>query len=160
MLDEDLLNKYQSLCFIIIAKQEYKIKFNINHYELFQKRSDFEFVIYDGSVEQDQMLTSSNWFLRKDSVQTKDHHIATIVIRKRSIKPIEISDDVLGHLDFNQTHREIRRREIDSMVLNITWLASLCPDDQMLCGGHFETKCYTKEQRCDGKQKLSCLVAF
>ncbi|CAF1117896.1 unnamed protein product [Adineta ricciae] len=150
LLDEALLNKYQSLCFIIIAKQEYKIKLNVNHDELFQKRSDLEFLIYDGSVEQDQILTSSNWFLRKDIIQTKNHHIATIIIRKRSVKPIEINDDAPAHLEFNQTYRTIRRREIDSMVLNITWLTSLCPDDQMLCGGHFETKCYTKEQRCDG----------
>ncbi|UJR37610.1 hypothetical protein I4U23_030307 [Adineta vaga] len=151
LLNKDLLNKNQSLCLIIIAKEEYKIKFISNQYEFFKQRSDLEMIIYDGSEEQNQILTSSNWLLKKETIQTKDNHIATIVIRKHSIKPISIiSDDVLGYLDSNKTHRYIQRRDINSLVLNITWITSICPDDQMLCGGNFETKCYTKEQRCDG----------
>ena len=51
----------------------------------------------------------------------------------------------------NETKKHLQRRDINSILLNITWLTSICPDDQMICNGHFETKCYTKEQRCDGK---------
>jgi len=68
-------------------------------------------------------------------VQTRQSHIATIVIRKRSIE--------------NQNSL-IYQRNIDNISVNITWLTSLCEDNQFLCGGHFETKCYSYEQRCDG----------
>jgi len=51
----------------------------------------------------------------------------------------------------NETAKRIQRRDVNAILLNITWFTSFCSDDQMLCGGHFEPKCYTKEQRCDGK---------
>ena len=109
-------------------------------------------IIYDGSEEQNQILASSNWFLSKEIIQTRENHIATIIIRQRSVQPTSIiDDDVLGYLEMNETNKQIQRRDINFILLNITWVTSICSDDQMLCGGRFETKCYTKEQRCDGK---------
>ncbi|CAF3056298.1 unnamed protein product [Rotaria sp. Silwood2] len=153
LLNNLILDSYQSLCFVIIAKEEYKIKLFINQYQFLEHRSDLELIIYDGSEEQNQILLSSNWLLNKEIIQTRQYHIATIIIRKRLLQSISIitdshhDDDVLGYLD---TKASIQRRDTNLVLLNITWLTSICPDDQKLCGGHFETKCYTKEQRCDG----------
>jgi hypothetical protein len=60
----------------------------------------------------------------------------------------------------NETKKHLQKRDTNSILLNITWLTSICPDDQMLCGGHFETKCYTKEQRCDGKSLRIFKIEF
>ncbi|CAF1054023.1 unnamed protein product [Rotaria sp. Silwood1] len=153
LLNNLIIDKYQSLCFVIIAKEEYKIKLFINQYQFIEQRPDLELIIYDGSEQQNQILLSSNWLLNKEIIQTRQHHIATIIIRKRSIESISIitdpqhDDDVIGYLD---TKKSIQRRDTNLILLNITWLTSICPDDQKLCGGHFETKCYTKQQRCDG----------
>ncbi|CAF3731038.1 unnamed protein product [Rotaria sordida] len=154
LLNNLILDNYQSLCFIIIAKEEYKIKLFINQYQFIEQRPDLELIIYDGSEQQNKILLSSNWLLNKEIIQTRQHHIATIIIRKRSIQSISIitdphndDDDVVGYLD---TKKSIQRRDTNLVLLNITWLTSICPDDQKLCGGHFETKCYTKQQRCDG----------
>ncbi len=154
LIDNFLLNTYQTLCFILIAKEEYKIKLQLNDYHFIEQRPDFELNIYDGSEQENQILTSTNWLIRKQIVQTRENHIATIIIRKHSIQSITDQpedDDVLGYLEMNETKKYLQRRDTNLILLNITWLTSICPDDQMLCGGHFETKCYTKEQRCDGK---------
>ncbi len=154
LIDNSLLNTYQTLCFVIIAKDEYKIKLFLNDYHFIEQRSDLELNIYDGSEDDNQILASSNWLLRKEIVQTRENHIATILIRKHSIQSItdqHHDEDVLGYLETNETKKHLQKRDINSVLLNITWLTSICPDDQMLCGGHYETKCYTKEQRCDGK---------
>lgn len=148
LIDNNLLNTYQSLCFIIIAKEEYKIKFILNDYHFLEQKSDYQLTIYDGNEEDNQILVSSNWLLKKEIIQTHNHHISTIIIRKNSN---HIDEDVLGYLEMNETNKHLQKRDINSILLNITWLTSICPDDQMLCGGHFETKCYTKKQRCDGK---------
>ncbi|CAF3578250.1 unnamed protein product [Rotaria socialis] len=154
LLNNLLLDTYQSLCFVIIAKEQYKIKLFINQNQFLEQRSDFEFIIYDGSEQQNKILASSSWFSSKEILQTRQNYIATIVVRKRSIQSLSITanqhdddDDVVGYLD---TKKNIQRRDTNSVLLNITWLTSICPDDQRLCGGHFETKCYTKHQRCDG----------
>ncbi len=110
--------------------------------------------VYDGSEEENQILASSNWLLRKEIIQTRENSIATIIIRKHLIASItdqHDDNDVLGYLEMNETRKSLQKRDTNLVLLNITWLTSICPDDQMLCGGHFETKCYTKEQRCDGK---------
>lgn len=150
------LHNYQTLCFVIIAKDEYKIKMLLNQYEISNEHPDLEWMIYDGSEAQEQLLLVSNRLLSKETVQTRRSHIATIIIRQRSTPSIPDivntyhgDEDVLGHLDTKTVVR--RRRAIDGILLNITWFTSICPDDQMLCGGHFETKCYTAEQRCDGR---------
>ncbi|CAF4080046.1 unnamed protein product [Adineta steineri] len=151
ILDDFLLKINQSICFIIIAKEDYKIKFMLNQYYFFKQHEDFEMIVYDGTEEQNKILTSSSWLLKKDIVQTRDNHVATIIIRKRSLQPISlINDDVFNYLQINDTNKQIQQRGINFISLNITWVTSICPDNQMLCGGHFETKCYTKEQRCDG----------
>ena len=154
LLDSYLLNKYQSVCFVIIAKEEYKIKLILNQFQFLQQRSDLELIIYDGSEYQNRIIASSNWLLKTDTIQTRENHVATIVIRKHS-NPINdeqpIDHDVLGYLEMNETNKiRLRRRDTNLILLNVTWFTSICPDDQILCGGHFETKCYTKEQRCDG----------
>lgn len=160
LLDDTQLNTSQSLCFVVIAKDEYKIKFILNQYEFFRHRPDLEMLIYDGSEDQQLPLTSSSWLLSQNVLQTRAHHIATIVIRRRVAESLAIvSDDVLGHLDVHHPDRQIQRRSVDATVLNITWITSICPDDQMLCGGHFETKCYTKRQRCDGKSNSPSFLA-
>lgn len=153
LIDNNLLNTYQNLCFVIIAREEYKIKVLLDDYHFIEQRSDLELNIYDGSEEGNEILASSNWLSRKEIVQTRENHIVTIVIRKHSVQSItdQHDEDVVGYVEMNETRPRQQRRQIDPVLLNITWVTSICPDDQMLCGGHFETKCYTKEQRCDGK---------
>ncbi|CAF1166852.1 unnamed protein product [Rotaria magnacalcarata] len=154
LLNNLLLDTYQSLCFVIIAKEEYKIKLFVKENRFLEQRSDFEFIIYDGSEQQNKILASSSWLPSKEILQTRQNYIATIVVQKRSIQSLSITanqhdddDDVVGYLD---TKKNIQRRDTNSILLNITWLTSICPDDQRLCGGHFETKCYTTQQQCDG----------
>ncbi|UJR08609.1 hypothetical protein I4U23_012868 [Adineta vaga] len=132
-----MLSNRQSLCLILIAEEKHKIKLILNQFKFLEERPDLEFVVYDGSEEQNQILTSSNWYSSKQIVQTYQHHLMTIVIRKHSKSnpneffPVEESYE-------------------NTILLNITWLTSLCPDDEMVCSGHFESKCFTKQQRCDG----------
>jgi hypothetical protein len=153
------LNTYQTLCFVIIAKQDYKIKLLLNQYQILGHYPDLEWTIYDGSENQNRVLVSSNRLLMKEMVQTHENHIATIVIHRRPIQTRTdiihqydaTDDDVLGHSDVNQTTKIVQRRDIHSVLLNITWFTSICPDDQILCSGHYEIKCYTIKQRCDGK---------
>lgn len=147
LIDNNILNTYQSLCFVIIAKEEYKIKFLVNDY---QQQSNFQWTIYDGNEDDNQIIVSSDGFSRKQLFQTREHHIATIILRKNSV---QTDNDIIGYLEMNETKKSLQRRDLNGILLNITWLTSICPDDQMLCGGNFETKCYTKEQRCDGKIK-------
>jgi len=136
-LDNSILSNRESLCFIIIANEKHKIKLILNQHNFLNQHPDLELLVYDGSEQQNRLMTSSTRLLMRQTVQTNQHHIATIIIRKRSvgnqssILPIEQSD-------------------MKNILLNITWLTSLCPDDQMVCGGHFEKKCYTNKQRCDG----------
>lgn len=153
LIDNHLLNMYQTLCLVIVAKEEYKIKLFLDDEHFIEQRSDLELNVYDGSEENNQILASSNWLLRKKVIQTRENHIITMVIRKHSVQSItdQRDEDVVGYLEPNDTRSHRQRRAIDQTLLNITWVTSICPDDQMLCGGHFETKCYTKEQRCDGK---------
>ena len=151
---------YQTLCLVIIAKDEYRIKLILNQYPRLTQLSEFDWTIYDGSVDQNRILVASNQYLMRETVQTRVSHITTLVLRRRQFPSIERlvdhpydDPDVLGHFDSNQTNPHRQRRSIDPILLNITWMTSICPDDQMLCGGHFETKCYTTKQRCDGKTK-------
>lgn len=157
ILDNNTLNIYESLCLVIIAKDEYRIKLILNQYPLLSQTSEYEWIIYDGSADQNRILISSHQFLMRETIQTRESHIATIIVRRRLFTSIERlvehqydDSDVLGHFDSNQTIEHRQRRSIDSILLNITWITSICPDDQMLCGGHFETKCFTTKQRCDG----------
>ncbi|CAF0850305.1 unnamed protein product [Adineta steineri] len=133
-LDNSMLSNRESLCLILIADEKHKIKLIINQYKFLNQRPDLEFLVYDGSEQDNHLLISSNSLLMKQIVQTNQNHIATIIIRKHSKQnqnlPIPIRQN--------------------NILLNITWLTSLCPDDQMVCGGHYELKCYTNEQRCDG----------
>ena len=136
-LDNAILANRQSLCLVIIAEQKHKIKLAVTQYHFADQRPDLEYFVYDGSEEQNQLITSSNWLSAKQIVQTYQHHVATISIRKRSTDDDNVPSDSLPSYQ-------------NSVLLNITWLTSLCPDDEMVCGGHFEAKCYTKKQRCDG----------
>jgi hypothetical protein len=148
-LDDSILSDRQSLCFIITAKENHKIKLIINQYNFLNLHPELEFLVYDGSEQQKQLLLSSNWLLPKQIVQTYEHHIATIIIRKRSIE--------------NENSLAKQSNDVNNILLNISWLISICPDNQMLCSGHFETKCYTDQQRCDGSfNKISnlCLRIF
>ena len=159
LLDNVTLHNSQTLCFVIIAKEEYKIKLLLNQYQIFNEHPDLEWMIYDGSEAQDQLLLASNRLRTKETIQTRRSHIATVIIRQRSVPEIvntdHVDEDVLGHLDTNDTRAIARRRRAsNAILLNITWITSICPDDQMLCGGHFEVKCYTAEQRCDGQCAL------
>ena len=122
LLDHPSLSNRESLCFVIVAKEKHQIRLIINQH------SDDELLVYDGDQQRSLFLLSSNSFLNKQMVQTRQNHVATIVIRPGS---------TVMNTD-------------DKLAFNITWLTSICPDNQFLCGGHFETKCYTKEQRCDG----------
>lgn len=149
LIDEHLLNTYEHICLIILAKEEYKIKLFVNDLEFLRKRTDFEYLIFDGTEDENRLLISSNWLIKNDIIQTRDNHLATIFIRKHFIQSIT-DEDVLGYFNSNETQRHLSKRDTNSILLNITWLTSICPDDQMLCGGHFQMKCYTKEQRCDG----------
>ena len=157
-----LLNSYETLCFVIVAKEEHKIKMIVNQYQsLDTQLSDFEWRIYDGVEEQNQLLLSSSHFLSKQMVQTRQHHIATMIVRRLSSFPSVdqlihsyVDEDVLGHMDSNWTEKPRSRRSIDMLLLNLTWFTSICSDDQMLCSGNFETKCYSADQRCDGKNMM------
>lgn len=71
----------------------------------------------------------------KQIVQTRQHYVATIVIRKRLIQ----NQDSL-----------IEQQNLNNSLLNITWFTSLCQDNQFSCGSRYEAKCYSSEQRCDG----------
>ena len=153
LLNSLILDNYQLLCFIIIAQEEYRIKLFINQYQFIKHEPDLEMIIYDGSEQQSLVLISSNWFSTREIVQTRESHIATIIIRNRSTQSIfartdQRNQDILR--DFETKNRSEQRHE-NLFLLNITWLTSICSDDQMLCGGNFETKCYTKQQRCDGR---------
>lgn len=156
LLNNLILDNYQTLCFVIIAKDEYKINLILSQYHFIQQRPDLELVIYDGSEQQNKILASSNWLANNKIIQTRENSIATIIIRKRSLPTVSLTaeqpddnDDVFGFLENKE--KRIERRDTNLILANITWLTSFCPDDQRLCGGHFETKCYTKQQRCDGK---------
>ncbi|CAF0832303.1 unnamed protein product [Adineta steineri] len=128
ILDDFLLKINQSICFIIIAKEDYKIKFMLNQYYFFKQHEDFEMIVYDGTEEQNKILTSSSWLLKKDIVQTRDNHVATIIIRKRSLQPISlINDDVFNYLQINDTNKQIQQRGINFISLNITWVTKLPP---------------------------------
>lgn len=123
LLDNQILSNRESLCFVIMTKEKHHIRLIIN------QSVDYELLVYDGDQTGNQLLLSSNSLLDKQIVQTRHNHLATIVIRTRSIVNVD-----------------------DKLAFNITWLTSLCPDNQFLCGGHFEIKCYSKEQRCDGSR--------
>lgn len=74
--------------------------------------------------------------LMRQIIQTHETHIATIVIRKRSVE---------NRVFFNQQY------DNKNILFNVTWFTTLCPSNQMLCSGHYEIKCYSPQQRCDGK---------
>ncbi|CAF3447637.1 unnamed protein product [Rotaria sp. Silwood1] len=137
LLDNSTLSNRQSLCFIIITKEKHKIKLIINQYNFLNQRSDLEFLVYDGSEQQNLLLLSSDMSLPKQIIQTHEYHIATIIIRKRS-------KENLNTIFLNQLY------ESNNILLNITWLTSICSYNQMLCSGHYEIKCYSPKQRCDG----------
>lgn len=174
VVDRTLMNSYETLCFVIIAKEEHKIKFlfNVNSYVQNENSNDFEWIIYDGSEHQNQLLASSNDHPLKEIIRTRQHHVATIIIHRRIFTSIDhilhsyINEDAVGHIDFqektnrssnsNNINYNTHDNNVNSIIFNLTWLTSICPDDQTLCSGHFETKCFTAEQRCDGKISLSC----
>ena len=128
LIKNSLLLNRESLCFVILAKDKHKIKLIVDRVNFNNQQSGLDLFIYDGDEEENRILVSTNSILSRQIVQTREHHLATIVIRKRQ----EIISDFNG------------------ILLNITWLTSVCPDNQMLCGGRYETKCYSKQQRCDG----------
>ncbi|CAF2921148.1 unnamed protein product, partial [Rotaria sp. Silwood2] len=153
IIDNSTLSDRQSLCFIIITKEKHKIKLIINQYNFLIQRPDLEFFVYDGSEQQNQILFSSDMLTLKQTIQTRENHLATIIIRKRSIENINT-------VFINPQYY------VNNILFNITWLTSLCPYNQMLCSGHYETKCYTLKQRCDGiwdcisgDDELGCLPA-
>ncbi|CAF3575330.1 unnamed protein product [Rotaria socialis] len=137
ILDNSTFSNRESLCFIIIAQEKHKIKIIFNHFEILKLRPDLELLIYDGSETQKQLLLTSDMLLMKQIIQTHENHVATIIIRKRSTEN-------LHELFFNQ------QNNVNNILFNITWLTSLCPSNQILCSGHYEIKCYSIEQRCDG----------
>ncbi|CAF0965339.1 unnamed protein product [Rotaria sordida] len=141
ILDNSTLSNRQSLCFIIIAKEKYKIKLIINQYNFLYQHPDLEFLIYDGSEQQNHLLLSSIMLLQKTIIQTRENHIATIIIRKNR------SQENLNRFFLYQ---QIQQDNFNNILLNITWLTSLCPYNQLLCNGHNEIKCYSSKQRCDG----------
>ena len=76
----------------------------------------------------------------KNVIETFKDHIATIIIRKRSLL-------TKYPIFMNNRYRQTLSNNI---LLNITWLRTLHPSNQIPCGGHFENKSYSIEQRCDG----------
>ena len=154
LLDNLTLNNYQTSCFVIIARDEYKIKLLLHQSYSIAQRPDLEWIVYEGSEQHNRILVSSNWLPMKDSVQTRESHIATIIVRQRAMPKVvdHFDDEVIGYAETNETRKLVQRRDVSSMLLNITWSSSICQDDQMLCDARFETKCYTSEQRCDGRR--------
>ncbi|CAF0820717.1 unnamed protein product [Adineta ricciae] len=136
-LDSSVLADRQSLCLVLVAEEKHKIKLNLNQYQFIEQHPNLEYRVYDGTEEQNLSLVSSNWYSTRQIVQTYQHHLITIVIRKRSY----ISSDAIAPID------DLYGNDAS---LNITWVTSLCSDDEIACGGRFELKCYTKQQRCDG----------
>lgn len=126
LLNDLLLSNRMSLCFVIMTKEKHHLRLIID------QRSDLEFVIYDGDQAGNILLASSYSLLNKQMVQTRQSHTATIVIHQRSI--------------------DAENSPSDQLVLNITWMTSICLENQFLCSGHFERKCYSKQQRCDGSR--------
>jgi hypothetical protein len=146
LIDNSLLSNRQSLCFILIAKEKHKIRLIISQSNFLNRYPEYEFEIYDGSEQQNQLLMSSNSSFSRQMVQTRQNHLATIIIRKRLI--------------VNQNSL-IDQQDRNNLVLHIAWLTTVCPDNQILCSGHFETKCYSNAQRCDGLcDKSSFLFQF
>lgn len=109
----------------------------IDQYNFIHQRPDLELFVYDDNQPQNQLLPSSGLLQVRPTVQTPRNHLSTIVIRKRSIINENFSID---------------HDNSDNYTLNITWLTSICSENQFLCGDRFETKCYSKEQRCDGSR--------
>lgn len=145
MLDNLTLSNRDSLCFVILTKKNYKIKLLINQFNFIHQRPDLEFLIYDGSQHDKLLLISSNWLMTKQIVQTHVNHFATIVIRKRSEE--NINKYFLDEFAI-----------LNNILLNVTWVTSLCPFDQMPCTGRFESKCYSTKQRCDGLLKKKRII--
>ena len=158
LLDNLTLNNYQTSCVVIIAKDEYKIKLLLHQHYSIAQRPDLEWIVYEGSEQHNRILVSSNWLPTKESVQTRERHIVTIIVRQRAMPKVDehFDDEVIGYAETNETRKLIQRRDLSPMLLNITWSSSVCQDDQMLCDARYETKCYTSEQRCDGMTSKRC----
>lgn len=144
-VDNSTMSNRESLCIVIVTREKHKIKLNIDQSNFIDQRPDLEFIVYDGSEYHNQELTSSNAFFMKKTVQTRIHHVATIVIRKRSIENQNIPFD-----QQNQSHN----------LLHISWSTSLCSDNQFPCNTRYELKCFTPEQRCDGSLNKFEFILF
>ena len=147
VLDSSILSARSSLCFVIIAQQRHKIQLFINHYQTVHQPSDVDLLIYDGTDPQTQLFQSPLWLPIKYIVQTRDNHLVTVVIRRRSSLANASSQ-------FKATEIDLASAGVNQFLLNITWLSSVCSDDQMLCSGQFERKCYSHQQRCDGSSMV------
>ena len=139
-LNNSILSNRQSLCFVIIAPEKHHIRLLVNQYHFAEQRPDWQFFVFDGDESREQLLVSSNSMLVKHTVQTRQTPVVTIIIRRSSTEDEDPLSDV---------------QNPDRPLLDLTWSTSLCPDNQFICGGHFENKCYTKEQRCDGSSETS-----
>lgn len=137
LVRDSLLSHHQSLCFVVISKENFPIKLIVNRHDFLNPHFNWTYSIHDGDRNGNRLLSTSNVFTRKKIFQTQRNHLATIVIEKSSKD---------SSVDSNE------------LLLNITWSTVFCPEDEFLCSGHYETKCFTKQQRCDGKIML--LIAF
>lgn len=133
LVKNSFLADRSSLCFVLMTKDKHQLELMVQQYDFLYQHPSWEYLIYDGDQQRSQILTSSKIFLTKQLVQTRGNHLATIVLRKR----------------FPENVHELF--DPDDFLLNITWWTSFCPAEQFLCNGHFERKCYTKQQRCDGQ---------
>jgi hypothetical protein len=119
------------------VKEKHQIRLMIDQYNFIHQRPDLELFVYDDNQPQNQLLPSSGLLQVRPTVQTPRNHLSTIVIHKRSI----INEN--SSIDHDNSN---------NFTFNITWSTSICSENQFLCGGRFETKCYSKEQRCDGSR--------
>ena len=62
-----------------MAKEKHKIKITINQNNFLNQPPDLEFLICDGSEQQNQLLISSDMLLMQQTVQTHENYIAKIL---------------------------------------------------------------------------------
>ncbi|CAF0876011.1 unnamed protein product [Didymodactylos carnosus] len=190
--------KYNSLCYIVVAQLQHKLKLHLNTSGLFNPLENkllpiFELNVYDGSEQQQILLHTylSHYQYYQErkviEIQTRISHIATIVIRRKdyqqqqeSLKgsvqkqqlPLTVTrayhdEDVVGYIGRTNKykHTAVTDHSINtatenryqqsiggknSILVDIMYVQQLCPDEKIPCG-RYETKCYSKYERCDGK---------
>ena len=129
LVRNSVLSNRRSLCFVVISKEKSPIQLIINRHDVLYQHSNWTYSIYDGDRKRNQLLAKSNPFVGKKIVRTHGDHLATIILETSSKENLSDSNE---------------------LFLNITWSTSICREDEFPCGGHFERKCFTKQQRCDG----------